>query len=92
MMCPSERMLRIYRAIPSYPREISIPEIARKIGVDDLIVRKAIRGFMADVPICESDSCTYCYISPLDRKGFINRMEKRRSLNNDNTGSDQEDS
>lgn len=88
MIVPSERTMRIYKSIPSYPREISIPEIAEKIGVDDLIVRKAIRGFMADVPICESDICTYCYISPLDRKRFINKMEKRR---NDNSGSYQED-
>lgn len=87
MMCPSERTMRIYKAIPSYPGEISIPEIAMKIGVDDLIVRKAIRGFMTDVPICESDSCTYYYISPLDRKRFINKIEKRR---NDNTGSHKE--
>ena len=72
----SEQTLEIFKTIPIYPMEITITEIKKKTGIRKPIIINAILGFQSDYPICESDKSALSYTSPMDKKRFLDKMNK----------------
>ena len=67
------KMAALYRLIPSYPNEVSRLELARKMKVTSNDIAMMIERFRAYDPICEDDY-KLCYISPAERKKFLNAI------------------
>lgn len=66
-------MAALYRLIPSYPKEVSRTELARKLKLSTNDIAMMIGRFRAYDPICEDDN-KLCYISTDERKKFLNAI------------------
>ncbi len=75
-----KKMADLYRLIPSYPREISRQELAKKMQMSSNDIGMMIGRLMSMAPLCE-DERKLCYISPEERKKFLNaiNMAERRA-------------
>lgn len=61
----------VYTNIPMYPKQISIPELARYLGVESHRVKKVILSMAYSVPIAEDDDGRLTKVEDIPYRGRV---------------------
>ena len=74
------RSIEVVKAIPAYPDEISVKDIAKKLKKGTDHVYHVILSFPALMPVCQ-DGSNLCFASLEDKRRTLRAMRQRSTKN-----------